>query len=82
MAVATALRLLRRRLARGSGLLLLGGREDLLWWFAALLLGVALFRFGIGVLQSWIYAGLTARILLDMRTDFLAHLQRLPPRTR
>ncbi|MFT4540711.1 MAG: ABC-type bacteriocin/lantibiotic exporter with double-glycine peptidase domain [Planctomycetota bacterium] len=54
---------------------LLDAREDLLWSFAALLLGVALFRFAIGVLQAWVYALLTSRILLDMRTDFLQHLQ-------
>lgn len=57
--------------------ILLEAREDLLWIFAALLLGVALFRFGIGVLQTYVYAGLTSRILLDMRADFLAHLQTL-----
>ncbi len=57
--------------------ILLGGREDLLWGFAALLLGVALGRFGMGVLQTYVYAGLTSRILLDMRADFLAHLQRM-----
>lgn len=57
--------------------ILLDAREDLLWMFAATLFGVAIFRFAIGVLQAQVYAGLTSRILLDMRTDFLAHLQRM-----
>ena len=57
--------------------IILGGRTDLLWVFAAAIFGVAAFRFLIGVAQSYIYVGVTSRILLDMRRDFLEHLHRL-----
>ena len=57
--------------------ILLDRRPDLLWVFAATILGVALLRFALSVLQSWLYSGVTARVLLDMRSDFLGHLHRL-----
>jgi len=56
---------------------LLARRPDLLWVFGVAIVSVALFRFGSGVLQSYVYTGVTSRILLDMRRDFLAHLQKL-----
>lgn len=56
---------------------LLARRPDLLWIFGVAIVSVALFRFGSGVLQSYVYTGVTSRILLDMRRDFLAHLQKL-----
>lgn len=58
--------------------ILLEGRADLLWTFGLAIFGVALFRFGLSVLQAYVYAALTSRVLLDMRRDFLEHLQRLP----
>ena len=57
---------------------LLEARPDLLWIFAAAILGAALFRFSLGILQAWVYTAATSLVLLDMRRDFLEHLQRLP----
>ncbi len=55
----------------------LESRTDLLWVFAVALFSVALFRFSIGVVQSYVYTALTARVLFDLRVDFLSHLQKL-----
>ena len=57
--------------------ILLEARPDLLWIFAAAILGAAAFRFGLGILQAWVYTAATSLVLLDMRRDFLEHLQRL-----
>ena len=56
---------------------ILEAREDRLWLFGAAFLGAGLVRFGLGIIQARAYAGLTARVLLDLRLDFLAHLQTL-----
>ncbi len=56
---------------------LLEGREDRLWMFAAALVGAGLVRFSLGIVQARAYAAMTTRVLLDLRLDFLAHLQRL-----
>ena len=58
---------------------LLGAREDLIWIFPVAVLTVALFRFALGVVHASLYAGVTARVLLDMRVDFLEHLQKMSP---
>ena len=58
--------------------ILLEARPDLLWIFGAAILGAALFRFSLGILQAWVYTAATSLVLLDMRRDFLEHLQRLP----
>lgn len=58
---------------------LLGGRADLIWVFPVAVLSIALFRFGLGVIHASLYASVTARVLLDMRVDFLEHLQKMSP---
>lgn len=58
--------------------ILLDARPDLLWIFAAAILGAALLRFALGIFQAWVYTAATSLVLLDMRRDFLEHLQRLP----
>lgn len=55
-------------------------RPDILWRIAAVLGGLALARFGLSLLQARLYSSITARVLLEMRRDFLAHLTTLPPR--
>ena len=60
--------------------IILEAREDLLWIFGAVLLGSGLIRFAMGIVQARWYAAVTTRVLLDLRLDFLAHLQKLPLR--
>ena len=55
-------------------------RPDLLWRIAAVLGGLALVRFALSLVQARLYSSITARVLLEMRRDFLAHLTTLPPR--
>ena len=59
---------------------LLQGREDLIWIFPVAILTIATIRFGLGVFHSIMYASVTTRVLLDMRVDFVEHLQKMSPR--
>lgn len=59
---------------------LLEGREDLIWIFPVAILTIATIRFGLGVFHAMMYASVTTRVLLDMRVDFVEHLQRMSPR--
>jgi len=59
---------------------LLQGREDLIWIFPLAILTIAIIRFGLGVFHAIMYASVTTRVLLDMRVDFVEHLQRMSPR--
>ena len=59
---------------------LLQGREDLIWIFPVAILTIATIRFGLGVFHAMMYASVTTRVLLDMRVDFVEHLQRMSPR--
>ena len=59
---------------------LLEGREDLIWIFPVAILTIATIRFGLGVFHAIMYASVTTRVLLDMRVDFVEHLQRMSPR--
>ena len=59
---------------------LLQGREDLIWIFPVAILTIATIRFGLGVFHAIMYASVTTRVLLDMRVDFVEHLQRMSPR--
>ncbi|MGE4618451.1 MAG: ABC transporter ATP-binding protein, partial [Planctomycetota bacterium] len=56
------------------------GKEDLIWVFPVAIIGIATFRFGLGVVHATMYAAITARVLLDMRVDFVEHLQKMSPR--
>ena len=56
------------------------GREDLIWIFPIAIVGIAGLRFSLGVIHAVMYAAVTARVLLDMRVDFVEHLQRMSPR--
>ncbi|MBT7130762.1 MAG: ABC transporter ATP-binding protein [Planctomycetes bacterium] len=59
---------------------LLQGREDLIWIFPVAILTIATIRFGLGVFHAMMYASVTTRVLLDMRVDFVEHLQKMSPR--
>ena len=59
---------------------LLQGREDLIWIFPVAILTIATIRFGLGVFHAMMYASITTRVLLDMRVDFVEHLQKMSPR--
>lgn len=59
---------------------LMEGKENLLWVFPVAIIGIAGLRFGLGVVHATMYAAVTARVLLDMRVDFVEHLQRMSPR--
>lgn len=59
---------------------LLQGREELIWIFPVAILTIATIRFGLGVFHAIMYASVTTRVLLDMRVDFVEHLQRMSPR--
>lgn len=59
---------------------LLEGREELIWIFPVAILTIATIRFGLGVFHAIMYASVTTRVLLDMRVDFVEHLQRMSPR--
>ena len=56
------------------------GKEDLIWIFPVAIVGIATLRFGLGVAHATMYAAVTARVLLDMRVDFVEHLQKMSPR--
>jgi ATP-binding cassette subfamily B protein len=56
---------------------LLARRLDLLWWFGAVFVSVAVVRFAIEYVQAQTYTRVSTRVLLDMQRDFLAHLARL-----
>src|SRR5882672_776530 len=56
---------------------LLARRLDLLWWFGAVFVSVAVVRFAIEFVQAQTYTRVSTRVLLDMQRDFLAHLARL-----
>ncbi|PCJ14303.1 MAG: hypothetical protein COB10_04440 [Planctomycetota bacterium] len=59
---------------------LMGGQEQLIWVFPVAIIGIAVLRFGLGIAHATMYAAVTARVLLDMRVDFVEHLQRMSPR--
>jgi len=56
------------------------GKEDLIWIFPVAIVSIATLRFGLGVTHATMYAAVTARILLDMRVDFVEHLHKMSPR--
>ncbi len=56
----------------------LAKRADLLAPIAAAFLGLAAVRFGIGLVQGQVYTAFSARVLLDLRREFVERLQGLP----
>ncbi len=56
------------------------GREELIWIFPVAIISLATIRFSLGVVHATMYAAVTARVLLDMRVDFVEHLQKMSPR--
>ncbi|MBI5364832.1 MAG: ABC transporter ATP-binding protein [Planctomycetes bacterium] len=56
---------------------LVARKPDLLWTIAAAFLGVAAVRFVISLAQGQLYTALSSRVLLDLRREFLARLQKL-----
>ena len=51
-----------------------------LWFYAALLLGVALFKAIFQFWQRWILIGISRDVEYDLRNDLFRHLMRLSPR--